>query len=64
MGTTLILIGAILIGLGLLFNMMPEGGIPMLPGDILIQNDQFTVFFPIVTSVVVSVFLTVLLRLF
>jgi hypothetical protein len=35
-----------------------------LPGDVVIQRDRFTFYFPIATSIVLSVVLTILFRLF
>lgn len=61
MGNLLILIGGILILTGLLINLFPN--FPLLPGDILIQKDNFTFYFPIVTSLVVSLILTIIFNL-
>ena len=65
LGRLLILAGAmaIAVGLGLLF--LPR--IPWLgrlPGDIVVQRERVTFYFPIVTSIVVSIVLTILLNLF
>lgn len=59
LGRLLILIGALiaLLGLILLFGLK-------LPGDILIKKDNVLLFFPIVTSLVVSLLLTLLFWLF
>lgn len=62
-----------LIGLGLL--LVVAGGVlwilarfgigwPRLPGDILVQRDGFTFYFPIATSILVSVVLSLLLYFF
>ena len=63
-GKTLLIFGAILIGLGLMFtfaNKIPFLG--RLPGDIYIQKKNFTLYFPIATSVLVSVILSLILWL-
>lgn len=63
-GRVLIIIGAVLIGLGLLFNLM--GNVPWLgrlPGDIYIRRENFVFFFPITTMVLISLILTLILRL-
>ncbi|MGE5587332.1 MAG: DUF2905 domain-containing protein [Clostridia bacterium] len=39
-------------------------GIGRLPGDILIRRGNFTFYFPLATSIVLSVLLTLLLALF
>lgn len=55
MANFLIIIGLILviIGLFLKFNLI-------LPGDILIKKEKFVFYFPIMTSIVLSIFLTIL----
>lgn len=63
-GSTLITIGLILLVLGVIFQFLPKGTFPRLPGDILIQKDNFTFYFPIVTAILLSVVLTIILRIF
>lgn len=55
MANFLIIIGLILviIGLFLKFNLI-------LPGNILIKKEKFVFYFPIMTSIVLSIFLTIL----
>jgi DUF2905 family protein len=62
MGRTLVLIGLGIAGLGLLMM----AGIPFgrLPGDIYIRRGNFGFYFPVVTSVVVSILLTLLIAFF
>lgn len=58
-GRTLIFLGLLLAligGLVLLFGKVP--GIGKLPGDILIQRKNFTFYFPIATSILVSLLLS------
>jgi len=60
-GKTLIIFGAILIGLGLLLtfvNKIPFIG--RLPGDIYIQKKNFTFYFPVMTSILISIFLSLI----
>jgi hypothetical protein len=64
-GRLLVLVGAFAAVLGLVLLVAPR--IPWLgrlPGDILIRRDSFTFYFPVVTSLVVSVIVTLLLHLF
>ncbi|MCX5702965.1 MAG: DUF2905 domain-containing protein [Candidatus Omnitrophica bacterium] len=59
-GKTLIIFGLILIGIGLLltfFHKIPFLG--KLPGDICIQRKNFTFYFPIMTSILVSIALSI-----
>lgn len=58
-GKTLILLGVLLIIVGGVFTL--GGRIPWfgrLPGDICIQKRNFTLFFPITTSIIISVILS------
>jgi predicted phosphohydrolase len=64
LGKFLILLGAILIFLGLVFSF--AGKIPYvgrLPGDILITKGNFTFYFPLGTSILISIVLTVIFYL-
>jgi formate hydrogenlyase subunit 3/multisubunit Na+/H+ antiporter MnhD subunit len=65
LGRTLIIAGLLLVAAGLLFTF--AGKIPWLgrlPGDIYYKSDRLTFYFPIVTSLVVSVVLSLLFYLF
>jgi hypothetical protein len=56
LGKTLILFGVILVAVGALLsfaNKIPFLG--KLPGDILIQRKNFTFYFPLATSIIISV---------
>jgi hypothetical protein len=62
MGKTLVLIGVAIAGLGLLMML----GVPFgrLPGDFSVKRGSFSFYFPLTTSIVLSVILTLLLALF
>jgi len=63
-GKFFIFFGLILICLGLLLMFLPK--IPYLgklPGDIYIKKGNFTFYFPLATSILLSLFLTLLLNL-
>lgn len=64
MGKFLMLIGVILIITGLFF-FMGEKFLPFgrLPGDILIRKGNFTFFFPLASSILLSLLLTLILNL-
>ena len=62
MGKTLVLIGLIIVGFGLL--MMVGLPIGRLPGDFYVKRGNFTFYFPLATSIVVSIILTLLLAFF
>lgn len=64
-GKILVFSGLLLVGLGLLLLYGPK--IPWLgklPGDITIQREKFTFYFPVATSIVISILLTILFSLF
>ncbi|MCY3823503.1 MAG: DUF2905 domain-containing protein [Nitrospinae bacterium] len=64
-GKTLILLGAVLMVLGLVFVLAPK--IPFLgklPGDIHLRGKNWSFSFPVVTCIVISIVLTLLLNLF
>ena len=52
---TLIIVGVVLIIIGLLWRFIGK-----LPGDIQFKTGNVTVFFPIMTSIIVSIILTVI----
>jgi hypothetical protein len=61
LGKALIIFGIILVGLGLFLTFMNK--IPFvgkLPGDILVQKKNFTFYFPITTSILISIILSII----
>lgn len=65
LGKILILVGGALIVLGgvlAFFDRLPLVG--KLPGDIVIRKKDFTIYFPIATSILLSILITVLVNLF
>lgn len=60
----LIVAGAILLLAGLAWPLLTRLGLGRLPGDIMVERGNFRFYFPLVTSLVVSVFLTLLFWLF
>ena len=58
MGRILIVLGLVLAAVGLLINL----GLPIgrLPGDITIRRGNFSFYFPLATSLVTSILLTLL----
>ncbi len=64
-GKTLIMFGFILVLAGLVFQLLGKvPGIGRLPGDIYIRKGTFTFYFPIVTSLVLSLLLSLALSFF
>ena len=62
MGKTLVLIGLVIAGFGLL--MMVGLPIGRLPGDFYVKRGNVSFYFPLATSIVVSIILTLLLAFF
>jgi len=62
MGRVLIIVGLVIAGIGLLISM----GLPLgrLPGDLSWRRGTATFHFPLVTSIVLSILLTLLFALF
>jgi hypothetical protein len=62
MGKTLVVIGLIISGLGLLMML----GVPFfrLPGDFYVKRGSFSFYFPLATSILLSIILTLLMALF
>ncbi len=64
-GKMLIILGIILIMVGIGFVLGDK--IPFLgklPGDIMIKKERFSFYFPITTSIIISIILTILFSLF
>ena len=66
---TMPMLGRLLIGVGLAVAALGAvfllfGALPRLPGDIYVQRKGFTLYIPILGSVLVSLLLTILLNLF
>jgi ribose/xylose/arabinose/galactoside ABC-type transport system permease subunit len=56
----LITIGVVLIVVGLAWPWIQRLGLGRLPGDIVIERENFRLYFPITTSILISVLLTLI----
>jgi hypothetical protein len=64
-GRTLILIGIGLIVAGLLITLITRfTSLGRLPGDIVVRRSNWTFYFPVMTSIVLSILLTLIMWLF
>ncbi len=63
-GRILVILGIVLLIAGLAWPWLQRLGLGRLPGDIAIQRDGFRFYFPITTSIIVSLLLTLILWLF
>jgi hypothetical protein len=64
MGRTLILFGAVLLIAGLLMEFSSPLRLGRLPGDIVIRGKNSTFYFPLMTSILVSLVLMLVFWLF
>jgi hypothetical protein len=64
MSRALILIGLIIVVVGLLWPWLSKLGLGRLPGDIVVRRENFTLYFPVVTSLLLSIVASLLLWLF
>jgi hypothetical protein len=64
MARFLIFAGLVLIGLGVLWMVGERLGLGRLPGDIVIERGNFRFYFPLATSILLSVIISLLLWLF
>ena len=58
----LVFVGLAIVGLGLLIIL----GVPIgrLPGDFYVRRDNFSFYFPLTTSIILSIILTLILAFF
>jgi predicted MFS family arabinose efflux permease len=60
MGRSLVIVGLVIAAIGVVMML----GVPLgrLPGDFTVRRGSFTFYFPLATSIVVSILLTLLLQ--
>jgi hypothetical protein len=64
LGRLLIIGGLVIAAVGLLLLLFNRLGLGRLPGDIFIQRENVTFYFPLVTMLIISILLTVILNIF
>jgi hypothetical protein len=60
----LITLGIVLLVAGLAWPWLVKLGLGKLPGDIVVKREGFSFYFPITTSIIVSLVLTLILWIF
>ena len=60
MARTLIVIGLVLVAAGLLWPVIGRLGLGRLPGDIRVEGENYSFYFPLMTSLLLSVVLSVI----
>ena len=63
LGKVLIILGAVLVAAGIALTLLGRMSVPLgrLPGDIVYRGKNTTVYFPLATSILVSVVLSIVL---
>ncbi len=62
-GRMLLIGGGVIAFVGLLFLVFGRLGLGRLPGDILVQRENFTFYFPLATMIIISIVLTLIFNL-
>lgn len=64
MGRWLIVTGTLLIVLGIAWPWLAKLGLGRLPGDIHVEREGYSFYFPLTTGIVVSIVISVLIWIF
>jgi hypothetical protein len=57
----LIAIGLVIVAIGLAWTLAEKFGLGRLPGDIVVERDNFRLYVPITTSILISVIVSLVL---
>ena len=60
----LIIVGLILVAAGLLWPVLSKLGLGRLPGDIVVRRDGFSLYFPLMTCLVISAVVSIVIWIF
>jgi hypothetical protein len=60
MSRTLIIFGLVLVAAGVLWPVVGKLGLGRLPSDIIVERPNFSLYFPLMTSLIISVVLSVI----
>ena len=63
MSRTLIIVGLVIVAVGIVWPWLARVGLGRLPGDILIERENFTMYVPITTGLLVSIVFSLILWL-
>ncbi|NRP72125.1 hypothetical protein ILFOPFJJ_03021 [Ensifer psoraleae] len=61
MSRILIIVGLVIVAVGILWPWLTRIGLGRLPGDILIQRENFTIYVPITTGLLFGIVLSAIL---
>ncbi|HSA79187.1 MAG TPA: DUF2905 domain-containing protein [Geminicoccaceae bacterium] len=62
MARWLVILGVVLVVLGLLWPWLTRPGVGRLPGDVVVERDNFRLYIPLTTSLLISVVPSLILR--
>ncbi len=63
MSRTLIIFGLVLVAAGLLWPWFGRLGLGRLPGDIIVERPTYSFYFPLMTSILISLVISIVLWL-
>jgi hypothetical protein len=61
MSRFLITLGLVILLIGIIWPVIEKAGVGRLPGDVIIQRDNFTFYFPIVTCILLSLVISLVM---
>jgi len=64
MSKILITLGVIFLLLGILYPYLASLGIGRLPGDIIIKKNNFNLYFPITSAIIISILISIIIKIF
>ncbi len=63
LGKAILAIGGLLVGIGILFIVFGRLGTGRLPGDLVIQKENITIYLPLASMIVISIIITIILNI-
>ena len=64
MSKILITLGVIFLLLGILYPYLVSLGLGRLPGDIIIKKNNFNLYFPITSAIIISILISIIIKIF
>ena len=64
MSKILITLGVIFLLLGILYPYLASFGLGRLPGDIIIKKNNFNLYFPITSAIIISILISIIMKIF
>ena len=64
MSKIFIILGVIFILIGISYSYLSNLGLGRLPGDIIVKKENFNIYFPITSAIIVSIVISILIKIF